>query len=81
MTRESDPFAPEWTIEEWRAEGLDRKHQVRHECDGDCGGVFRCRSLDHDNCGRFVGWCLGGSDDNRCNYCWHKRQVTIGEVA
>lgn len=36
-------------------------------CEGDCGGTFVCQ-----DCGREVGWCFGGPDDERCDDCWCK---------
>lgn len=72
---------PEFTVAEWkrRAQHL-RGHRAQHEvgCKGACGFVFRCRgSLDGSrkySCGRFVGACKGGSDDNRCADCWVRLQ-------
>jgi hypothetical protein len=46
---------------------LARRIRPHHECAGDCGGVFRCEA-----CGQFVGWCVGGSEDNLCAKCWCK---------
>ena len=35
--------------------------------------VFKCRSRGgRFACGRYVGACVGGSDDNRCADCWVK---------
>jgi hypothetical protein len=72
---------PEFTIEEWqrRAPRLQQKRAVHERgCKGACGHVFRCRgSLGGSraySCGRYVGACKGGSDDNRCADCWCRKE-------
>lgn len=64
----------EFTADEWAVRcGKLRLIQARHECSGVFCRVFRCRanrSLPYPvACGRYVGACLGGSDDNRCADC------------
>jgi len=35
-----------------------------HECD-QLEQVFQCQ-----DCAKWVPWCVGGDDDNRCAACW-----------
>lgn len=51
---------------------------VRHECAGNCWGIFICRGPSDDKrggaCGKWVGACVGGSEDNLCADCWVKQE-------
>lgn len=85
-------MATEFTTAEWhkRAPFL-RNIIAHHECDGSCGHVFLCRGepalaprasdFGGDfSCGRYVGGCMGGSDDNRCASCWCRKERANGRL-
>lgn len=48
---------------------VTRDGEIVHQCgDRPCGGEFGC-----ERCGRSVGWCFGGDDDDDeelCDDCW-----------
>lgn len=47
----------------------------------DAGRVFRCRDEEGFSCGRYCCACVGGGDDNRCPYCWCKREHAQGRLS
>jgi hypothetical protein len=55
-----------WDHQAWErhARKLKRRPLVKHEHNCCCGGVFRC-----SQCGHYVGWCQGGSEDDYCAEC------------
>jgi len=70
-------FGTSFESHQWAAlkirSGLARRIRPHHECSkGPCDGVFQCQ-----DCKRFVGYCLGGSDDARCAKCWCKWQQQL----
>lgn len=72
----------EFTVAEWAtrpAELRNRRAFQDPSCDGvTCGHVFKCRAPRSDHCcGRYVGACVGGSDDNRCADCWVRLQASV----